>query len=85
MCIRDSTSALLPNREPDAVVDVQLNGQMQPYAWGINGKVFGQDTPITVKAGQRVRLRMSNMTMMSHPMHLHGHTWGCLLYTSRCV
>lgn len=70
------TSALLPNREPDAVVDVQLNGQMQPYAWGINGKVFGQDTPITVKAGQRVRLRMSNMTMMSHPMHLHGHTWG---------
>lgn len=31
-----SDAARLPAREPDAVVDVQLNGQMQPYAWGIN-------------------------------------------------
>ncbi len=69
-------SAKLPAKDPDNTVEVQLNGQMQPYAWGINGKVFGQDTPITIKQGQRVRLRLSNMTMMSHPMHIHGHTWG---------
>ncbi|WP_282007003.1 multicopper oxidase family protein [Propioniciclava sinopodophylli] len=69
-------SARLPDREPDAILDVQLNGQMQPYAWGINGRTFGQHTPLSVGEGQRVRLRMTNMTMMSHPMHIHGHTWG---------
>ncbi len=69
-------SARLPERDPDDTVEVQLNGQMQPYAWGLNGKRYGEDTPIGVTEGQRLRLRMTNMTMMSHPMHLHGHTWG---------
>jgi multicopper oxidase len=71
-----SEGARLPSRDPDHVLDIQLNGQMQPYAWGINGKVFGQDTPLRVREGQRIRMRMTNMTMMSHPMHIHGHTWG---------
>ncbi len=67
--------ARLPTREPDAVLDVQLNGQMSPTAWGINGRRFGEDTPLQVRQGQRLRLRMTNMTMMTHPMHVHGHTW----------
>lgn len=69
-------AALLPARDPDSTLDLQLNGQMEPYAWGLNGQVFGQDTPLAVTQGQRLRLRMTNMTMMSHPMHIHGHTWG---------
>lgn len=68
-------SARLPERDPDGSVDVQLNGQMQPYAWGLNGRRYGEDSPIGVSEGQRLRLRMTNMTMMSHPMHVHGHTW----------
>lgn len=68
--------AKLPTRQLDTTLDVQLNGQMQPYAWGLNGKTFGEDTPLQVKAGQRVRMRMTNQTMMTHPMHIHGHTWG---------
>ena len=71
-----AASATLPSKTPDATIDVQLNGQMTPYAWGINGRIFGNDTPLSVKPGQRLRIRMSNMTMMSHPMHIHGHTWG---------
>ncbi|MDY6055262.1 multicopper oxidase family protein [Micrococcus sp.] len=67
--------ARLPEREPDVTLDVDLNGQMQPYAWGLNGTRFGHDTPLEVSAGQRVRLRMRNMTAMAHPMHIHGHTW----------
>ena len=30
---------------------------------------------ITVEQGQRVRLRFGNLTMSSHPIHLHGYTW----------
>jgi FtsP/CotA-like multicopper oxidase with cupredoxin domain len=68
-------SARLSAQEPDQVEQVTLNGQMQPYAWGMNGTTFGNDTPIRTSPGKRVRLQMSNMTMMAHPMHIHGHTW----------
>ncbi|MGV9713744.1 multicopper oxidase family protein [Gordonia sp. NPDC003424] len=68
-------AAQLPAKNPDGTLIVQLNGQMTPYAWGINGKKYGDDTPMTVHADQRVRMRMTNMTAMVHPMHIHGHTW----------
>ena len=57
-------------------VDVELNGQMDPYGWGINGRKFGDHEPLEVSADRRVRMSMTNMTMMAHPMHIHGHTWG---------
>lgn len=41
----------------------------------MNGTAFGSDTPIRTSAGRRLRLQMTNMTMMAHPMHIHGHTW----------
>ncbi|AHI02845.1 copper oxidase [Corynebacterium falsenii DSM 44353] len=68
-------SEKLPDRNPDQTLEVQLNGQMDPYGWGLNGKKFGEDTPLRATRGQRVRLTMTNMTMMAHPMHIHGHTW----------
>ena len=48
---------------------------MQPYAWGMNGTTFGNDTPIRTSPGKPGPTAMSNMTMMAHPMHIHGHTW----------
>lgn len=71
-------SAQLPAKNPDGTLIVQLDGQMTPYAWGINGKKYGADTPMTVHADQRVRMRMTNMTAMVHPMHIHGHSWALL-------
>ncbi|SDB80458.1 Multicopper oxidase with three cupredoxin domains (includes cell division protein FtsP and spore coat protein CotA) [Raineyella antarctica] len=68
-------AAKLPDAAVDQTLDFQLNGQMQPYAWGINGKQFPNDEPLTLREGQRVRMRMTNMTSMVHPMHIHGHTW----------
>ncbi len=68
-------SARLPEHEPDQFEQVTLNGQMKPYAWGMNGTTFGSDTPISTSPGRRLRLQMTNMTMMAHPMHIHGHTW----------
>jgi FtsP/CotA-like multicopper oxidase with cupredoxin domain len=50
-----------------------LGGQMQPYVWTIDGKTWGEHLPISVRSGDRIELRFHNMSMMGHPMHLHGH------------
>ncbi len=39
----------------------------------LNGKSGPAATPIVVRQGERVRIRMVNMGMDHHPMHLHGH------------
>ncbi len=40
----------------------------------INGKAFPATKPLMVKQGERVRLRLINISSMGfHPMHLHGH------------
>ena len=41
--------------------------------WSINGKVYPHTEPIGVVEGRSYLLRFSNMSMMEHPMHLHGH------------
>jgi FtsP/CotA-like multicopper oxidase with cupredoxin domain len=43
------------------------------YNWlTMNGKSAPATTPIVVKQGERVRIRMINMGMDHHPIHLHG-------------
>lgn len=39
----------------------------------INGKSGKDVTPLTVKEGDKVRLRLVNAGFMSHKIHLHGH------------
>ncbi len=65
----------LPPQPADATATVTLQGSMSPYQWGINGAPFGKNQPLSVQAGQRLRLNVANMTMMAHPVHLHGHTF----------
>ncbi|MFZ2502451.1 MAG: multicopper oxidase family protein [Nocardioides sp.] len=68
-------SARLADRQPDSEQMLHLSGQMSPYRWGINGKPFGQNDPLILTSGSRARIHMMNMTMMTHPMHIHGHTF----------
>ncbi len=63
----------LADRPADATAMLMLGGSMQPYLWTINGQTWGNHTPITARSGQRVELAFHNMSMMAHPMHLHGH------------
>jgi len=63
----------LRKRKTDRVIRVDLTGDMARFTWGINGKRYGEDTPLHARAGERVELVMRNRTMMAHPMHLHGH------------
>jgi FtsP/CotA-like multicopper oxidase with cupredoxin domain len=48
---------------------------MAPYVWTINGRTYDKTVPLSIKQGQVGRLRISNMSMMPHPLHLHGHTF----------
>jgi FtsP/CotA-like multicopper oxidase with cupredoxin domain len=52
---------------------MHLAGDMASYVWTINGRTFDQRQPLEVKRGQRVEVTLMNMSMMAHPMHLHGH------------
>jgi len=41
--------------------------------WTWNSRVFPGIAPLPVRLGDRVRIRMGNLTMTNHPIHLHGH------------
>jgi FtsP/CotA-like multicopper oxidase with cupredoxin domain len=70
-----TAAAALEARAPDRELELNLqmiNGGRQ---WFINGAPFGDHEALQVRAGERVRLVMTNTSMMFHPMHLHGHTF----------
>lgn len=61
---------------------MDLTGDMSKYAWTINNVAWTDALAesdkypyLPVKRGDRVEITMRNKTMMSHPMHLHGHTF----------
>ncbi len=58
----------------DRTFRMTLSGGMMgsPY-WTINGKVYPYTDNINISDGERIRLEYLNMSMMPHPMHLHGH------------
>jgi len=41
--------------------------------WTFNARVFPGIDVLPVKLGDKVRIRIGNLTMTSHPIHLHGH------------
>lgn len=57
----------LGHRAPDRCFMAHLFGNMADYSWGIAGN------PVIVREGERIEIEIMNMSMMSHPMHLHGH------------
>lgn len=65
----------LPERPLDNGQMVMLMGAMQPYLWTINGRTWEDRMPVAARSGERVELMFHNMSMMAHPMHLHGHVF----------
>jgi manganese oxidase len=41
--------------------------------WTFNARVFPGIDVMPVRLSDRVRIRMANLTMTNHPIHLHGH------------
>ena len=62
----------LDNRGPEREVELHLTGNMERYAWSLDGLEFGKSTPVHFRYGERLRVILHNDTMMTHPMHLHG-------------
>jgi FtsP/CotA-like multicopper oxidase with cupredoxin domain len=59
--------------------DLTLSGGMMGSdVWTINRKVYPKTDPLTVKRGDRVRVRLGNMSPEAHPMHLHGQSFRVL-------
>ena len=66
----------LADRKADRTYTINLTGVMQGYQWSINNVAWNKDVPpLMVTEGERVELVLVNQTMMSHPMHLHGHSF----------
>jgi len=61
--------AVLPNNSIPNSMNMEFN-------WlTLNGKVGPATTPLIVRLGDRVRIRMINLGMDHHPIHLHGNTF----------
>ncbi len=59
--------AILPNNTIPNSLAMEFN-------WlTLNGKAGPAATPMLCKLGERVRIRIVNLGMDHHPMHLHGH------------
>jgi FtsP/CotA-like multicopper oxidase with cupredoxin domain len=43
--------------------------------WTWNARVFPGIDPLPVRLGDRVRVRIGNLTMTNHPIHLHGFSF----------
>jgi len=43
--------------------------------WSFNSRVFPGIDPLVIRRGDRVRVRVANLTMTNHPIHIHGHTF----------
>ena len=62
----------LDPREPEREIELHLTGNMDRFAWSLDGLEFGKSKPIHFRHGERLRVILVNDTMMAHPMHLHG-------------
>ena len=69
--------ALIPGtdtRAPARTVEIHLTGNMERFMWSIDGEKFSENPePIRFERNERVRVTMINHSMMTHPMHIHGH------------
>ncbi|HEV7242039.1 MAG TPA: copper oxidase [Thermoanaerobaculia bacterium] len=54
---------------PDPTVMLDFN------TFTMNSRVFPGTEPLLVRTGDRVRIRLANLTMDSHPIHIHGHAF----------
>jgi FtsP/CotA-like multicopper oxidase with cupredoxin domain len=47
--------------------------------WTFNARVFPGIDVLPVRLGDKVRIRIANLTMTNHPIHLHGHKFSVTL------
>jgi multicopper oxidase len=64
---------------PERTYDLTLSGGMMGSdVWTINGKRYPHTDPLRLRQGDQVLVRLNNMSMEAHPMHLHGQSFKVL-------
>jgi FtsP/CotA-like multicopper oxidase with cupredoxin domain len=58
--------------EPGSAIP-KVNTMLDFNLWTFNTRVFPGIDSLPVRLGDRVRIRVGNLTMTNHPIHLHGH------------
>lgn len=51
----------------------RVNTMLDFNLWTWNSRVFPGIDSLNVRLGDKVRIRVGNLTMTNHPIHLHGH------------
>jgi FtsP/CotA-like multicopper oxidase with cupredoxin domain len=51
----------------------KTNTMLNFNLWTWNSRAFPGIDPLVVRKNDRVRIRVGNLTMTNHPIHLHGH------------
>jgi FtsP/CotA-like multicopper oxidase with cupredoxin domain len=51
----------------------QVNTMLDFNLWTFNSRAFPGIDPMVVRLGDKVRIRVGNLTMTNHPIHMHGH------------
>jgi FtsP/CotA-like multicopper oxidase with cupredoxin domain len=68
-------ASIEPEHRIPLLFESKFRGHGDFDAWTINGKSYAKSDPVTLEAGKRYRLVMTNKSMDDHPIHLHRHTF----------
>jgi FtsP/CotA-like multicopper oxidase with cupredoxin domain len=50
-----------------------VNTMLDFNLWTFNSRAYPGISPMVARQGERVRIRLGNLSMTNHPVHLHGH------------
>lgn len=65
---------MLHNWDVEAGTATPKAGTMTEFnLWSFNSRVFPGTAPLVVRKNDRVRIRIGNLSMHDHPIHLHGY------------
>ena len=53
----------------------KINTMLDFNLWALNSRVFPGIDALVARRNDRVRIRIGNLTMTNHPIHIHGHAF----------
>lgn len=74
--LKAPANTVIDDNQPVRNILLNLTGNMWRYIWSMNGVPLSEADMIKISKGEKVRITFNNLTMMHHPMHLHGHFSG---------
>jgi len=71
--LQSTESTSFDENLPVEEILLNLTGNMNRYIWSMNGVPLSETDNIKISGDKVTRITFNNLTMMHHPMHLHGH------------